>query len=60
MQWTPRGAHLLLQARTQVLNDELDQTFWRWYPTFRKTDATLKKQRSSPGFLCSRTFQTAS
>lgn len=43
MQWTPRGAHLLLQARTQVLNDELDQTFQRWYPNFRKTDASLKK-----------------
>lgn len=42
MQWTLRGAHLLLQARTQVLNDELDQTFQRWYPNFRKTDATFK------------------
>ena len=24
MQWTPRGAHLLLQTRTKVLNDDLD------------------------------------
>ncbi len=29
--WTQRGAHLLLQARTQVLNDELRKTFDRWY-----------------------------
>jgi hypothetical protein len=37
MQWSKRGAHLLLQARTQVLNDELDRTFRRWYPSFRKS-----------------------
>lgn len=24
MQWTPRGAHLLLQARTRVRNDDLE------------------------------------
>ncbi|MDQ2832387.1 MAG: ISKra4 family transposase [Acidobacteriota bacterium] len=35
MQWTLRGAHLLLQTRTKVLNDELDDTFRRWYPKFR-------------------------
>jgi hypothetical protein len=35
MQWTLRGAHLLLQTRTKVLNDELDETFRRWYPKFR-------------------------
>jgi hypothetical protein len=32
MRWTPRGAHLLLQVRTQVLNDDLRPTFERWYP----------------------------
>jgi hypothetical protein len=32
MRWTPRGAHLLLQVRTQVLNDDLRLTFERWYP----------------------------
>ena len=32
MQWTQRGAHLLLQVRTQVLNDDLRPTFERWYP----------------------------
>lgn len=36
MGWTVSGAHLLLQIRTQVLNDELEQTFQGWYPKFRK------------------------
>jgi hypothetical protein len=35
MAWTERGAHLLLQTRTRVLNGELDETFRRWYPQFR-------------------------
>jgi hypothetical protein len=34
MRWTPRGAHLLLQVRTTVLNDELGGAFRRWYPAF--------------------------
>ncbi len=32
MRWTPRGAHLLLQVRTRVLNDGLADAFRRWYP----------------------------
>jgi hypothetical protein len=35
MGWTLRGAHLLLQTRTKVLNDELEDVFRRWYPRFR-------------------------
>jgi hypothetical protein len=35
MQWTQRGAHLLLQTRTRVLNDDLEGTFRNWYPHFR-------------------------
>jgi len=35
MAWTERGAHLLLQTRTRVLNGELEETFRRWYPGFR-------------------------
>ena len=35
MHWTLRGAHLLLQTRTKVLNDELEDVFRRWYPLFR-------------------------
>jgi hypothetical protein len=32
MKWGERGAHLLLQVRTQVLNGDLRQWFSRWYP----------------------------
>ena len=32
MQWTPRGAHLLLQTRTRTLDGTLRETFERWYP----------------------------
>jgi hypothetical protein len=35
MGWTLRGAHLLLQTRTKVLNNELEEVFRRWYPRFR-------------------------
>jgi hypothetical protein len=35
MHWTLRGAHLLLQTRTKVLNNELEEVFRRWYPRFR-------------------------
>ncbi len=33
MRWSPRGAHLLLQVRTRVLDDTLTD-FRRWYPGF--------------------------
>jgi hypothetical protein len=36
MRWTPRGAHLLLQIRTRVLNDQLSTDFHRWYPNFTR------------------------
>jgi hypothetical protein len=32
MQWTQLGAHLLLQIRTRVLNEEWEDTFRSWYP----------------------------
>ena len=32
MRWTQRGAHLLLQVRTHVLNEDLREIFGRWYP----------------------------
>ena len=47
MQWTPRGAHLLLQVRTQVLNEDWDNTFRRWYPHFRPTKASSTPLSSS-------------
>jgi hypothetical protein len=34
MSWSRRGAHLLLQARTRVLNEELREKFDEWYPGF--------------------------
>lgn len=35
MQWTLRGAHLLLQTRTKVLNNGLEEVFRHWHPRFR-------------------------
>jgi hypothetical protein len=43
MKWSPRGAHLLLQTRTRVLNDELRQTFQRWYPGMQNEEVELKE-----------------
>jgi hypothetical protein len=34
MRWAPKSAHLLLQVRARVLNDELAGVFKRWYPAF--------------------------
>jgi hypothetical protein len=45
MQWTLRGAHLLLQTRTKVLNDELDDVFRRWYARFRPQPQTTAPER---------------
>jgi hypothetical protein len=35
MRWSHRGAHLLLQIRTRVLNGDWEDVFRRWYPGFR-------------------------
>ena len=32
MQWTKRGAHLLLQTRTRTLDGTLRPLFEKWYP----------------------------
>jgi hypothetical protein len=40
MRWTQRGAHLLLQVRVKVLNDELQENFRKWYPQFEIKKAT--------------------
>ena len=39
MQWTAKGAHLLLQKRTKTLDHELATTFHRWYPDFEIDEA---------------------
>jgi hypothetical protein len=44
MQWTQRGAHLLLQIRTRVLNEDWEDTFRDWYPDFRKKPENEIKQ----------------
>jgi hypothetical protein len=46
MQWTLRGAHLL-QTRTKVLNDELDEVFRRWYPKFRPQSQPIEAERKA-------------
>jgi hypothetical protein len=51
MQWSQRGAHLLLQTRTRVLNDDLEETFRGWYPEFRPPDpGSPPSEASPPGF----------
>jgi hypothetical protein len=35
MQWTKKGAHLVLQRRTLVLDERLGDTFRDWYPDFQ-------------------------
>jgi len=44
MRWTKRGAHLLLQVRTRVLNEEYRETFSGWYPGMRITSGTEGSQ----------------
>ena len=36
MQWTKKSVHLVLQMRTQVLDERLEDTFRDWYPDFRR------------------------
>jgi hypothetical protein len=42
MRWTPRGAHLLVQIRTRVLNDRLTADFHRWYPNLTRAPDTTR------------------
>ena len=41
MQWTKRGAHLLLQMRVKTLNQELGAVFQRWYPDLQLEETPL-------------------
>ena len=44
MQWTKKGAHLVLQMRTQVLDERLGDIFRDWYPDFRaKPESEIKQ-----------------
>lgn len=42
MQWTDKGAHLLLQTRLHVINKDLDDVFRGWYPGFKIYENDLK------------------
>lgn len=44
MQWTRRGAHLLLQTRTKTLDETLRPTFERWYPGLADGDSSSPLQ----------------
>jgi hypothetical protein len=47
MQWTPEGAHLLLQVRTEVLNEDWEDTFRAWYPGFRLVSVSDEETRTA-------------
>jgi len=40
MQWSKRGAHLLLQTCVKTLNGELGSVFKRWSPDLQLEEAT--------------------
>ena len=46
MRWTPRGAHLLLQVRARVLNDQLDP---RQTPSLTSPNRPNVRSRSVAG-----------
>ncbi len=51
MQRTPRGAHLLLQTWTKVLNEELHDVFRGWYQKLRPQRRSQNAGRLDSDFL---------
>ena len=54
MRWSPRGAHLLLQVRTRVLNDDATVMCLDWHgghPRERTTDSGADGAVSAPSSL---------
>ena len=51
MQWSKRGAHLLLQTRVKTLNHAWGTVFKGWYPDMEVEE--LPDAASSPGSPCS-------
>ncbi len=45
MRWAPKSAHLLLQVRTSVLNEDLGGAFQRWYPGFVAPSGSFDRQK---------------
>ena len=52
MRWSQRGAHLLLQIRTRVLNGEWEATFRQWYPGFRAHTTPVVACEGHPRTAC--------
>ena len=44
MKWTRRGAHLLMQVRVKVVDDELQAIFHRWYPAMPTKEAVNQEE----------------
>jgi hypothetical protein len=54
MRWSERGAHLLLQVRTKVLNNDWRPTMSRWYPRMEEiSDSKAAWPPVFPGLLTS-------
>ena len=47
MRWSEGGAHNLLQVRTKVLNDQLRETFVRWYPGMQTEQETEIEKKAA-------------
>ena len=47
MRWSESGAHNLLQVRTKVLNDQLRETFVRWYPGMQTEQETEIEKKAA-------------
>jgi hypothetical protein len=47
MRWTESGAHNLLQVRTKVLNNQLLETFVRWYPGMQIDQETQIEKKAA-------------
>jgi hypothetical protein len=47
MRWSESGAHNLLQVRTKVLNNQLRETFVRWYPGMRTEQETEIEKKAA-------------
>jgi hypothetical protein len=47
MQWTKRGAHLLLQTRTRTLDGTLRPMFERWYPGLANDNTACAPQAAA-------------
>jgi hypothetical protein len=48
MGWSQRGAHLLLQIRARLLDEEWENTFRHWYPAFRPEGQSRPRKRPDP------------